>query len=161
MGYDVKKMAHGGRAQPVNVKGGRRTKTPSHDHSQPGADAIMARRAKNIEALLSPKQNLACNRKRKGIHQLPAVFASVEMLISMQLAAGDRAFHKGPRGPFIAEKRALRKRLIPRLICHLLLTGDHKNDKGSGNSPLKDSWKSIFGPLNAQRRKLLEDSTLP
>ena len=77
-------------SQPVDVKGRRRTEASAHNHSLAIADSVMARGAKNIEALLPAPRHPRGHGERKGIHRPAANFSGIEMLIGLELASGDR-----------------------------------------------------------------------
>lgn len=91
------------------------------------ANAAMTRRAINIEPLLAALKIVTSDGKRKCRCIGLTRFACVSDSIQSQVPTSDGAFNLGPRRSMIREKLAFGKRLIFRLIMHVLPAADgHK-----------------------------------
>src|SRR5579872_4705937 len=115
----------------------------------------MARRAINIEPLLSSLQYFARDLQRDSVHVLIARFSREENLIGAKLAACDGAVRNGTSGTAVGEKGARPERNVFRLILHVTAAGDsHSPEQGDGEQSrgLRE-WKA-----NSQLRTPLEDS---
>ena len=98
----------------------RRTVATLHDHSFAIADARVAGRAINVEALPAPRQHIHGYRKRHIVAGIVAKLAGVEIGVVMQLSACHGALDRRASRSEIGVKVALGKRLEARLIVHIL-----------------------------------------
>ena len=83
-------------AQAILVVRRRLAQAALHDHALPVAEPSVARRAVDVEALLSAHEILAADRKRELIDRLSADLAGVERFVVAQPAARDRARRRRP-----------------------------------------------------------------
>src|SRR3989475_13066713 len=83
------------------------------------------------------------------------------MLIGPKLTLGDRPRDKRSRGSLVAKKVVLCKRLVPRLICHLLLACRYEEQGNQRKEIRSDSCGSPLDLLSAQLRTLPETSRSP
>jgi hypothetical protein len=80
----------------------------------------MARRAVNVETGLAAQQVRPGNWERKIIDFPIVYFSSEARVVDAQMAARDGSLYFGPRGTPVPEKVRARKRLVARLIVHIL-----------------------------------------
>src|SRR6185503_9455872 len=103
----------------------RRRRVPAlDDDAVAGAGPAVARRAVDVEALLSTRDDGRRDWKREGGDILVVHLACIERLIVAQLAARDSARQRRPRRAVVGKKWRGFERRILRLIVHVLPAGE-------------------------------------
>src|SRR5262249_5836440 len=107
-------------AQPLFVERRRLAVAPLHDHALAGADAVVARGAEDVVALVAARQD----RRRGGDgslpHRLTGLLAREIGGLAPRLAARDRALDERTRAPTVRKEGAPAQRRDLGLIVHVL-----------------------------------------
>ena len=128
LGNHIEVIANWRLAQPIEVEGRRTAKSAAYDHTVAGAEAIVARRAVNIVALLSTRQHRTCHREREGVHKRCPRLTGVQRRIIPELPARHRARHERPCRLAVRKKRTGGEGVVAWLIGHLLTTTRRQQD---------------------------------
>src|SRR5262245_50414485 len=118
--HDVEEVAVRLVAQPLLVKRRRLAVAALHDHPLAGADAVMARRAEDVVALVAARQDRRRDGDRGLPHQLTVRPAREVGKLAERLAAGDGAVDQWARAAAVGEEGARRERQDLRLVVHVL-----------------------------------------
>src|SRR5579871_833641 len=87
----------------------------------------MARRAIDIETLLTPNQDVTGNGHREGIHRFVADLAGVEYGVSLQVTSSYGSIDKRPLGTAVGKECARPQGNVFRLILHVLAAACQEN----------------------------------
>ena len=125
VGDHVEDVSVGHLPQAVDVVRRRMPVAAPHDHAVAFAQAVVAGRAVNVEAILPAQDHVLGHRERKLVHRLAVgTFARVERHVVVQMAARHGAFDQRPLGAAVAEEIAGPQRNVFRLVVHVLAAGD-------------------------------------
>src|SRR5580704_15832267 len=113
------------------MKIARRLVAAIDNHAQPIAHPRVAGRAIDVEPLLPALQHLDRCRKRQGILLLAIYKAGVEVLVLVQLIAGNRVEHLRPCRAPVGKKLRLALRNHLRLVLHILPAAGGKQQRRS------------------------------
>jgi hypothetical protein len=87
----IGRYASPGIAEPLIVKGGRRSKAALNDHAPAVAELIVTGSAEDVEPLLASLQNGPVDREGIGRRVLSVNPAGIELIVQPQLAARHRS----------------------------------------------------------------------
>src|SRR5204862_4018712 len=113
---DVKEVTVLLLAQAILVVRGGLAQAALHHHAVAVAEPSVARRAIDVEALLTARQFFAADREGEFIDRHSGNLPGVERFVVPQPAARDRARGRGARRPIVGEGRARLEGLVTRAI---------------------------------------------
>ena len=129
--HHVEEVSDRHEPQAIDVQRRRRAIAAAHDHAVAGAGPAVARRAKDVVALLAARHHRLVDGERKHRRIRAVDLAVVEQRVVVQLAARDCAGHGSAGRTAVGEERRFAQRDVLRLVVHVLPAAGHRDTENT------------------------------